>query len=380
MWIRLYDEGHNSKAYPIVTPEGGFGDAVKTGKGADARVAWGSMNEISKAIRAIESNGDPKLLNEIMGGKHKVRNFYNNILAPNSTRGDVTIDTHAVAASLMRPLSQKSVEVAHNFKTSTPAGLPGASGSAASGIQGTYPLYAEAYRRAAEERGILPRQMQSITWEAVRGLFPDTFKTPKNMEAVDALWSKYRAGEASLDETREAVSKFAGGVNPPTWYRPSGAADEALQGAGDATVVSGSGVPRKASGGAIGGGRGRHPQELAPGKVGYAKGGAAPKSKPTGSLIDAIFALRKVAEEHDIYKPQLAALIRQKTPALTREQASTYANSILNKSVVELSSNLRRNPKAMPILSGLTGDIKRMKGEKLMGDLRQALKNQFITG
>jgi len=112
------------------------------------------------------------------------------------------------------------------------------------------------------------------------------------------------------------------------------------------------------------------------------RGGQAadPQGRQTGSLIDAIFALRKVAEEHDIYKPQLAALIRQKTPALTREQASTYANSILNKSVVELSANLRRNPKAMPILSSLTGDIKRMKGEKLMGDLRQALKNQFITG
>jgi hypothetical protein len=371
MWIRLYDEGHNSKSYPIVTPEGGFGDAVKTGKGAEARVAWGSMNEISKAIRAIESNGDPKLLNEIMGGKHKVRNFYNNILAPNSTRGDVTIDTHAVAASLLRPLSQKSVEVAHNFKTSTPGGLPGASGSAASGIQGTYPLYAEAYRRAAEERGILPRQMQSITWEAVRGLFPDTFKTPKNMEAVDALWSKYRAGEASLDETREAVSKFAGGVNPPTWYRPTGAADEAAQDPGQQAVVSGSGVPRKAAGGAVIG-RGRGPSK----KPSSSEVGA----KHLNSVQRAIASLRRTAEEHGVYKPQLSNMIRQITPDMPREQSSLYAKNILSEDLIDISERLAKNKRAIPILQGLERGIKADKGKKVVGELRRALRDYAING
>jgi len=378
MWVRLYDEGHNSKSYPIVTPEGGFGDAVKTAKGADARVAWGSMNEIAKAIRAVESNGDPKLLNEIMGGKHKVRNFYNNILAPNSARGDVTIDTHAVAAGLLRPLSQKSVEVAHNFKTSAPKGMQGASGSAASGVQGTYPLYAEAYRRAAEERGILPRQMQSITWEAVRGLFPDTFKTPKNMAAVDALWDKYRAGEASLDETRQAISDLAGGVNPPTWFRPSGAADEAVQGAGEPSVVSGSGVPREASGGAVGGGRGGASEEPSSGQLGYAKGGEA-KSKQ-GAIQRALMDFRKLAAQHDINKPQLAYLIRQKSPDMPREQASLYAKNILSENVSDLSRRLESNPRALPVLRDLSELVKMDRSDKLMVDLRRVLKDRAIRG
>lgn len=334
MWIRLYDEAHNSKSYPIVTPEGGFGDMVKTSKDVDARVAWGSMNEIGKAIRAIEGNGDPALLNEIMGGKHKVRNFYNNILAPNSKRGDVTIDTHAVAAGLLRPLSQKSVEVAHNFKTSAPKGMPGASGSAASGVQGTYPLYAEAYRRAAEERGILPRQMQSITWEAVRGLFPETFKTSKNIESVDALWNKYRAGEASLDETRQAISNFAGGVRPPTWFRPDGAPDEALRSAGNAGELSGSSVSRKASGGIVGG------------------AGSGASGAPSKEIL-------RLAAEHGLHRPQVAHALRQNNPSLTPEAATSMAKSIL---------------------SGERSGLQEILSDKLMKDLRRALRDHHVRG
>jgi len=285
MWVRLYDEAHNSKSYKIVTPEGGFSDVAKTGKGADAKVAWGSMNEIGKAIQAIESNGDPALLNEIMGSKHKVRNFYNNILAPNSPRGDVTIDTHAVAAGLLRPLSQKSVEVAHNFKTSTPGGLPGSAGSAASGIQGTYPLYAEAYRRAAAERDILPRQMQSITWEAARGLFPDTFKSANNMAKVDDLWRKYRTGEATIDETRQAVSDLAGGIEPPTWHGRPVAPDEAVQRAPDPSGVSGSLVSGQAPEGTV---RRREGGPAFGSSVGYASGGSVSGHAPTEKMkVDA---------------------------------------------------------------------------------------------
>jgi hypothetical protein len=147
---------------------------------------------------------------------HKVRNFYNNIYDPTNPAGYVTIDTHAVAAGLLRPLSGASTEVAHNFASNV-KGSVGPANSSITGVQGTYGLYAEAYRRAAQERGVLPREMQSITWEAVRGLFPDTFKNAKNSELIDNIWLKYRKGQISQTEARDEVFKSANGINPPEW-------------------------------------------------------------------------------------------------------------------------------------------------------------------
>lgn len=219
LFVRLHDQTYKSPDYRIVGPEGDFLDIATNADGSPSRVAWGSLNEIGKAIGSIEANGDVKTISRLMGERHKVRNFYNNIYDPNSPYGDVTIDTHAVAAGLLRPLSGNSLEVDHNFKNMSVKGRGTTKGSAVSGVSGNYGLYAEAYRRAAEERGILPRQMQSITWEAVRGLFPDTFKTQKNADMIDAIWNRYRNGEIEIDEARRMVNEAAGGINPPTWQK-----------------------------------------------------------------------------------------------------------------------------------------------------------------
>jgi hypothetical protein len=218
LWIRLHDEAHNDRAHQIVSPEGEFGENVKTLKGADAGTGWGSLGEIGKAISAIESADDPGRLSGLMGERHKVRNFYNNMLDPDGPHGDVTIDTHAVAAALHRPLSGNSLEVAHNFANHPGVGKPAAGGSAITGVQGLYPLYAEAYRQAAKERGILPREMQSITWEAIRGQFPDTFKTKANNAKVDNIWLQYRQGKISQARAREKIHAVAGRGKNPSWF------------------------------------------------------------------------------------------------------------------------------------------------------------------
>lgn len=218
LFVRLYDQTYNKPDYQIVGPEGDMLEFATTASGARKKAAWGSLNEIGKAVASIDVNGDVSTISRLMGERHKVRNFYNNIYDPNSPFGDVTIDTHAVAAGLLRPLSGNSLEVDHNFKNMSVKGRGTTKGSAKSGVSGNYGLYAEAYRRAAAERGILPRQMQSITWEAVRGLFTDKFKqSAKNVADIDAIWQRYKDGEIDLDETRRLVDERAGGINPPSW-------------------------------------------------------------------------------------------------------------------------------------------------------------------
>jgi len=215
LWIRTYDETYNPRQHNIVTPEGELGDIRYTKSGNPYSVAWGSLNEIGKAVSILD-NPSKENISQMLGTQHKVRNFYNNIYAPNDPSGYVTIDTHAVAAGLMRPLSGNSREVLHNFGSNI-KGERGPANSSVTGANGTYGLYAEAYNRAAQERGILPREMQSITWEAVRGLFPDTYKTAKNAKIVDDIWARYRNGQITIDQAREEVINAAGGINAPEW-------------------------------------------------------------------------------------------------------------------------------------------------------------------
>ena len=244
MWLRTYDQAKLPREHQIVSPEGDFVGVRTNADGSPTKTGWGSLNEIGKAIVILE---DPTLptISTNLGQQHKVRNFYNNIYAPQDPAGHVTIDTHAVAAGLLRPLSGNSREVLHNFGSGV-VGEGGPKNSSITGVQGTYGLYAEAYRRAAQERGILPREMQSITWEAVRGLYPDTFKSQaKNVQAVDSVWLQYRQGKLSLEEARNEVLRLSGGINAPEWERAGLRPEptQAVQPAGNAGELSGAGVP-----------------------------------------------------------------------------------------------------------------------------------------
>lgn len=248
LWLRTFDETYLPREHQVVSPEGDFIRVRTNADGKPAGTGWGSNNEIAKAI-AIFDNPTIQNISTNLGTQHKVRNFYNNIFAPNDPGGHVTIDTHAVAAGLLRPFSGESREVKHNFGQGL-KGEGGTKNSSVTGVKGTYPLYAEAYRRAAAERGILPREMQSITWEAVRGLFPDTYKKPENAAQIDNIWLKYREGKISLEEARNEVTTAAGGINPPEWERPGlhGGSAAKVQPAGDQGELPGAGVPGRRAG------------------------------------------------------------------------------------------------------------------------------------
>jgi hypothetical protein len=290
MWVRAYDEAHNVRNYRLVTPEGALGDWALNQDGATrGKVAWGSLREIAKAVSVIE-NGALDNISAQLGEQHKVRNFYNNIVDPAGAHGSVTIDTHAVAAALLRPLSGASAEVGHNF------GALGAASSSIFGSKGTYGIYAEAYRRAAAQRGVLPRELQSITWEAVRGLYSPKFKAQlRNVDAIDAIWLKYRKGEATLDETRRAIVERAGGITAPEWERPNSGAAQGPWASSYSDELLEAGVPGGGAG-ADAGGRAGDDGRSAPAVGGLVGNGFVPGGlERAAGLAEAQTLARKAA-------------------------------------------------------------------------------------
>ena len=221
IFVRFYDQANNpERGHRVVSPEGELLDFQRKKDGNKSGTAWNGFRDIAKAISIIQ-NGSRENISEQLGDMHKVRSFYNNILNPMSDRGDVTIDTHAVAAGMMKPLSGKALEVGHNFNT--------AGKSAITGAKGTYGLYAEAYRQAAAEVGVLPREMQSITWEAVRGLFSPTFKGQQpNVDAIENIWKRYDEGTISIEQAREEIFDVAGNIDSAAWETGPQRSDSAI--------------------------------------------------------------------------------------------------------------------------------------------------------
>jgi hypothetical protein len=214
VWVRTYDEAHTDRSFREVLPNGALGKIKRNEDefGTPGKVVWQSVSSIKAAIRVLEANGDREKIDAAFGNAHKVRSFYNNILDPNSANGDVTIDTHAVGAALLRQLSNKTVPVAHNFgntpeKKNQPPGWDAAGSSVKTGLSGLYPVYATAYHEAAKELGIQPRQLQSAVWVVKRETFGNM--NDKDKAATEQAWRDYSSGKATIAETREKIAKLA---------------------------------------------------------------------------------------------------------------------------------------------------------------------------
>lgn len=243
MWIRTWDQTFNDPSYRLVSPDGKFLDyAVNADGNTQSRVAWGSLNEIGKAVSVLLDSSQENV-SRSLGSRNKVRNFYNNIFNPDAEDGFVTIDTHAVAAGLMKPLAGDSLEVSHNFGTGK-----GSSSSIVTGHSGTYSIFEEAYRQAAVDRGVLAREMQSITWEAVRGLFTPTYKQQdQNVLFVENVWNQYNKGKISLDEARSKINDHSGGIQRPDWERSDFTVPDEVSETSYQRKLSDSSVPRSES-------------------------------------------------------------------------------------------------------------------------------------
>ena len=201
LWVRAYDAVTNPSAYNVLTPEGGVGGlaSVPGGQGKPAKAFFFSPQSIADALSVIVDGSVDNVYDKI-GTQFKVRDFYNNLYDPSNAKA-ATIDTHAVGADTLTIQSSNSQPVQDNF---------GAVGNKTSGQNGTYPLHFEAYRRAAERVGLSPREMQSITREAVRVLFEPNRKRVLR-PVVDDIWKEFDAGKISADEARQKIFDAAGG-------------------------------------------------------------------------------------------------------------------------------------------------------------------------
>ena len=202
--IRAYAQTKFGRDYRNLSPEGDhLGIAMlESEENTPAKNGWGSCLEIEKAVKIMQ---DGSLLNisKQLGNEHKVRSFYNNIVSPNSPYGDSTIDTHAVAAAWIMPYGSSAKAVKDNFG--------GASSSEVFGISGTYWIYLSAYRLAAKELGLQPRQMQSIVWEAIRLIYPSEGRNKESVDANRKVWNN------SLNETEARSRLIPGRIPNPVW-------------------------------------------------------------------------------------------------------------------------------------------------------------------
>lgn len=209
LWIRVYDEAHGNPENDLYSPDG----TVK-GVSTDPR-SWIGLDHGAKAIKIME-NGSVSDINSVMGQGHKIRNFYNNIIHPDSPNGHVTIDTHATAAGHLRPFGSKDLETAHTFGNSL-TGTPGPPRNATTGLQGTYPVYASAYQKAAARLGIKPRELQSITWEAIKSLMGEDKKTPQLKQKAKDIWTDVQNGHLTPAKARANIVNESGGFSKPSW-------------------------------------------------------------------------------------------------------------------------------------------------------------------
>ena len=228
MWLRAYDEAHFGKAHREISPEGDILGYSLNNSGAQTPLVHQGFGDIAKAVRILEGDGTLAAISPELGGNHKVRNFFNNIFTPDSPY-DVTVDTHQIAAGLMRPLGSGAVEVQHGLNGANIKGNPARwsnDGKADSGMAGNYGLYFDATTEAAQLRGVLPREMQSISWEQLRTLFPQTLKNNKQFVAsTEAIWRMVDDKQLTADGARnmiiaEAEKLGAGGA--PSWKTYAG--------------------------------------------------------------------------------------------------------------------------------------------------------------
>lgn len=206
--LRALGEQEFGSTFPVVAPSGTLGDVMRTKAGAPAKMTWNGYKMLEKALSILE-DGSAENISRQLGAQHKVRAFYNNINAPWSSLAS-TVDTHQVAGSHLQPMAQSHPAVGMSM---------GGLSHVVSGVSGTNPLYQEALAREGAASGMLPREVQSVSWEGLKGLWsPEDKRDAAIAESVRKLWNEYRQGRRSLEQVQQDIVSLSA-FTPPVWSR-----------------------------------------------------------------------------------------------------------------------------------------------------------------
>lgn len=198
--VVLSDAVRNPYMVPSISVSGEFGKDV-------APITWGSANQINAALDIMNDPSMKNISSQMTGGG-KVPSFYNNIAVPESSLPISTIDTHSAGAASLFPGGGKDSIVYRAMGIGAPPGSPrlAAADSAVTGSKGLYGPVSEMHNVAAKELGVLPRAVQSITWEGVRDLWGQEGKTAALKTAVDNIWRTSK----TPDEARARIAELFG--------------------------------------------------------------------------------------------------------------------------------------------------------------------------
>lgn len=209
--MRALDELEDpAQSYPIWSPEGTVAVPVALNQeGKPRRLVWQSFTNLENAIAVLHDGSDANISLRV-GKGHKVRSFFNNLNVPFDPRS-VTVDTHNVGGAHFRPMGGKAAEVKQ---------VMAGPGSAATGIKGAHGIYRDAMIAAAAAEDLRPSAGQSVSWEAIKGVFSPAQRRDKAFVAqVRGLWDEYSRGRMRLEDLHDRITDLAGGLNPPEWAK-----------------------------------------------------------------------------------------------------------------------------------------------------------------
>ena len=217
MWIRAFSQTHHPPEYALVIPEGErVGITMNPTGTAPLPIRWSTNDHIANQLQAMDSRGDMRVISDALGGRHKVRNFYNDGYMPTNPFGTVTGDTHYAGGANFLALSGQDMEAVHLMAKPPTHGY--------SGGWGIYGLSTQAARELGKRWGWRANETQSVTWEGARSVFPVEFKTDANKQMVREIWRNGRAAGATDDQIRQQILNFAetinkapGGFKRPEW-------------------------------------------------------------------------------------------------------------------------------------------------------------------